>query len=178
MGNKGDALREGPGTQRVLRHISGCFGEDKQRSPKVLLARQIHQPGPRETTPSSKAWMSARNGSCGSFQQGSLRNVSGTKAIGRPTEKCGVSGKGFHETGPRALHQEGKMSSHSEHYASAACAGLGLPLLARVTTSNGVDIYSEVLCLQNYFNHVCWLCRKLQNDQFRKFNAVGLFPDD
>ena len=50
--NKGDALREVPGTQIVLRHVSGCFGEDKQRSPKVLFARQIHQPGPKETTPS------------------------------------------------------------------------------------------------------------------------------
>lgn len=126
--NKGDALREVPGTQTVLRHVSGCFGEDKQRSPKVLFARQIHQPGPKETTPSSKAWKSARTGSCGSFQQGSLRNVSGTKAIGRPTEKCDVSGKGLHETGPQALHQEGKISSRSKHYASAACAGLGQPL--------------------------------------------------
>lgn len=61
---------------------------------------------------------------------GGLREMSqGLGLIGRPTEKCDAPGKGFHETGPWARLQEGKMSSHSKHYASAAGTGLGLPLL-------------------------------------------------
>lgn len=61
---------------------------------------------------------------------GGLREMSqGLRLIGRPTEKCDAPGKGFHETGPWARLQEGKMSSRSKHYGSAASTGLGLPLL-------------------------------------------------
>lgn len=72
-------------------------------------------------------------------------------------EKCDTPGKGIHETDPQALHRKRKITIHSGHYASAAsaAASVGDTAWACVTTSNGVGIYFEVLCLQNYFNHVC-----------------------
>ena len=35
--NKGDTLREMPGTQRVLRHVSGCFGKTNRDPQKCFL---------------------------------------------------------------------------------------------------------------------------------------------
>lgn len=51
----------------------------------------------------------------------SLRSL-GSQATGGPTDKCNTPGKGFHETGPPALHQERNRTIHSGHYASAASA--------------------------------------------------------
>ena len=167
-----------PGTQGVLHHVSGCFGEDEQGSPKCSSLRQIHQPGPGETTPSSKAWMTARNGSCGSFQRGSPRNVSGAQANRQTHRKMWRSWKGLPWNWP--LSTSSRRENEQPFQALCLCSQHWpwATSTACVMTSNGVGIYFKAPCLQNCFNHVCWVCQTLQNDQFRKFDAVGLFPDD
>lgn len=161
MGNKGD--------------VSGCFGEDEQGSPQCFLSQENPSTWTQRDNPFQQSLNASKRWELWKLPGG---KVSGARATGRPTEKCDGPGKGFRETGPGVLYQEGKMSSCSGHWASAASAGLGLPLLVCVTKSNGAGIYFDVLCLQNYFDHVGWVYQALQHDQFWKFNAVGLSPND